>query len=204
LGRGVFEGPFSLKKTPVKKALILLLILLMACLPKRPRPLFEACFSFEELPKIVGEILKNPKSLKGNFSLRISAEEGGFVIRGKFIYREKEGLWALGLDPWGSELFRLWIKDDDLSLFYSKRNVVFISKFKGDKICLSVEEGGGRLSKILSGKVRGLDFRLILTELEETQETLPEMGVYSYPSFFISDLWSLFFGPSVEGKEEVE
>ena len=188
----------------MKKALILLLVLLMACFPKRPTPLVEACFSFEELPKIVGEILKNPKSLKGNFSLRISAKEGSFVIRGKFIYREKEGLWALGLDPWGGELFRLWIKDDDLSLFYSKRNVVFISKFKGDKICLSVEEGGGRLSKILYGKVRGLDFRLILTELEETQETPPEMDGYSYPSFFISDLWSLFFGPSFEGKEEVE
>gem|GEM_PF-1468609 len=188
----------------MKKALILLLILLMACFPKRPTPLFEACFSFEELPKIMREILENPKSLKGNFSLRISAKEGGFVIRGKFVYREKEGLWALGLDPWGSELFRLWIKDDDLSLFYSKRNVLFISKFKGGKICLSFEEGVGGPSKILSGKVRGLDFRLILTELEESQEIPPQMDVYSYPSFFISDLWSLFFGPSVEGKEEVE
>jgi len=149
-------------------------------------------------------IFHKPKGLKGNFSLRISTEEGSFVIRGKFLYREKEGLWALGLDPWGSELFRLWIKDEDLFLLYSKKSVLLSSKFKGGEICLFVEEGVGELSKILSGKVRELDFRLILTELEETQETPPEMDVHSYPSFFISDLWSLFFGPSVEGKEEVE
>jgi hypothetical protein len=204
LGRGVFEGSLSLEKTPVKKALFFLLLLLSACFPKKERPLFEACFYFEELPKIMGQILEEPKGLKGNFSLRISNEKGSFVIRGKFLYQEKEGLWALGLDPWGSELFQVWIRDEAFSLFYSQKKVFFLSKFKGGEICLLVEEGVSKFSKILSGKLRGLSFRLILSELEETRDELPKMDLHSYPSFFISDLWSLIFGPSVKGEEGVE
>lgn len=117
----------------MKKALFFLLLLLSACFPKKERPLFEACFYFEELPKIMGQILEEPKGLKGNFSLRISNEKGSFVIRGKFLYQEKEGLWALGLDPWGSELFQVWIRDEDLFLFIRRKRCFSSVSLKGVK-----------------------------------------------------------------------
>lgn len=146
---------------------LLLLLFLCACLPKKRELPPERCIPLERLPEELSAAFGG--ELKGRFSLKLSREGQIGVFRGEFLYRRGEGLWAVGRDLWGREIFEIWVRER-ICVLYPRQKVLFLGKLQGATICLSFGEfDPSGLPHRLRGTLGPVTYQLRLKNLAPSQ-----------------------------------